>query len=149
MCGKLMNNIYENNFFNNNGNGLFALKNISNNTDIFSYNNLKNIILYTRHSNTPNVNVTIDDRNSFFIFKTNKLIKKGEEVCINRNKIMVGGSNMYNIKSDISEELADFNKTIKIIMKFINNKDFDKEKIRELKRTINSTRFFQKKKYHK
>jgi SET domain-containing protein len=42
-----------------------------------------NISFYMNHSNKPNINIIEDEKEEYLSFRTNRIIKKGEELLIN------------------------------------------------------------------
>ena len=48
--------------------------------------NSLDVSFYMNYSDKPNIDITYDDKCNFAIFKTNRVIKKGEELLINYNK---------------------------------------------------------------
>jgi SpoVK/Ycf46/Vps4 family AAA+-type ATPase len=47
--------------------------------------NFINISYYLNHSNNPNIDIVEDNKSDYFGFRTNRIIKKGEELFINYN----------------------------------------------------------------
>jgi SET domain-containing protein len=55
--------------------------------DVYAYGpNYINISFYLNHCDNPNIDIIEDTENNYFIFITNRIIKKGEELFINYNK---------------------------------------------------------------
>ena len=48
--------------------------------------NSLDVTYYMNFSHKPNINITFDPKCKFAVFKTNRNIKKGEELLINYNK---------------------------------------------------------------
>lgn len=130
---------------------LLAIKNYNHNHDIISDYDFFDFFINIKHSIRPNIDV-IKNNNNYY-FKTNKVIKKGENLSINFKNISPNYNNLNQQGGNLNDLVDNVNNLKKSIKKFAieanefimfmqNKSNLKKHKLKEFKIRMNKSKYF-------
>lgn len=123
-------------------NNLFAKNDYNINYNILLDFDIYDILLNINTSTRPNIGLYKKDNSVFF--KTLKPLKKGDILSINlldKPETQLGGSKYIKNKEELKSDIKVFCEIGNKIISFIQNKKFNSDNIRKLKKDINSNKF--------